>query len=275
MTGKSSLHHPITAAEKATFADDGVVCLRQHFDADWVARLQAAADQILADPRLTLDYTAAGQPGRYVSSLFMWRGHPVFRDFVTNSSAAAIAGELMESTKINLFFDHLLIKEPGTRDPTRWHHDLPFWPLNGRQVCSIWLALDPVMRETGAIEYVAGSHKWPVRFRPSLLYTSELARKRNMDLPDCPSFHEQHGNYRLLSWDLAPGDCLVFHALTIHGSGGNSSLRIRRRGFATRWCGNDVTYDAGDFILAPPEPPGLTTGDPLDSDLFPVVWRRA
>jgi ectoine hydroxylase-related dioxygenase (phytanoyl-CoA dioxygenase family) len=275
MTGESRLHHPITSAEKAAFTEDGVICLRRRFDVDWVARLQEAADEIISTRRLTLEFTAEGKPGRFASSLFMWREHPVFREFVYNSQAAAIAGEVMGATKINLFFDHLLVKEPGTRDPTRWHHDLPFWPVLGMQVCSIWLALDPVTRETGGVEYVAGSHKWPYRFRPIQPYTPELARKRNMDLPDCPIFHDKRDKYRILSWDMEPGDCLVFDALIVHGSGGNASSDIRRRGFATRWCGDDVTYVDDEFVLDLPAPPGIATGDPLDSDLFPVVWRRA
>lgn len=274
MTGTSALHHPITEDEKAAFAADGAICLRQQFDADWVARLQKATDEIISERQITLEYTAAGQPGRYVSSVFMWRVHPVFRDFVHNSPAAAIVGEILGATKINLFFDHLLVKEPGTQDPTRWHHDLPFWSVDGQQVCSVWLALDPVSRETGGVEYVAGSHKWPERFRPIEPYTPELVHKRNMTLPECPTFDDKRDRYRILSWDMEPGDCLVFNALVIHGSSGNASSSIRRRGFVTRWCGDDVTYIDDNFVLDLPEPPGLATGDPLDSELFPVIWRR-
>lgn len=275
MSGTSTLRHPITDAEKAAFAADGAICLRQQFDAGWLARLQAATDEIIAERRVTLEYTVAGNPGRYASSLFMWREHPVFRDFVYNSPAAAIAGEMMAASKINLFFDHLLVKEPGTRDPTKWHHDLPFWPVDGLQVCSVWLALDPVTRATGGVEYVAGSHTWPYRFRPIEPYTPELARKRNMDLPECPPIDDMRDQLRILSWDMQPGDCLVFNALVIHGSGGNTSSAIRRRGFVTRWCGDDVSYLDSEHVLGLPEPPGIANGAPLDSDLFPVIWRRA
>lgn len=274
MTGTSTLRHPITPAERDAFAEDGVVCLRRQFDAGWIDRLRKATDEVLSQWWLTMEFTPQGKPGRFASSLFMWRVHPVFHDFVFRSPAAAIAGEMMGATKINLFADHLLVKEPGTLDPTTWHHDRPFWPLAGSQVCSIWLALDPVTRETGGVEYVAGSHRWPVLYRPVRPYTPALARKRNMELPACPSFDDKRDRYRLLSWDMEPGDCLVFDVRVIHGSGGNASSEVRRRGFATRWCGDDVTFLEGDFVLDLPHPPGLRTGDPLDSALFPVVWRR-
>lgn len=276
MTTASTLRHAITAAEKAAFVEDGAVCLRRQFDAGWITRLRAATEEILSERGgYMLEYTPSGGPGRYVGSLFMWRSHPVFHDFVHRSPAAAIAGEIMGSSKINLYSDNLLVKEPGTLDPTLWHHDLPFWSLAGTQVCTVWLALDPVTRETGGVEYVAGSHRWPYRFRPLPPSTPELARKRNMDLPQCPSFDDRRDTYRILSWDLEPGDCVVFDSLTIHGSAGNASSHVRRRGFATRWCGDDVTFLEGDFMLVPPLAPGLVTGDPLDSEMFPVLWRRS
>jgi ectoine hydroxylase-related dioxygenase (phytanoyl-CoA dioxygenase family) len=273
MSGTSTLRFPITSAEKAAFAQDGAICLRGQFDAGWVTRLQDATDEVLADPLATMDFIA-GKAGRFAMSFFMWRRHKVFHDFAHHSPAAAIAGEMMGASKINLFFDHLLVKEPGTSAATGWHHDEPFWPVAGAQVCSVWLALDPVTRESGGLEYVAGSHFWPARYRPVHPYTPELARKRNMNLPECPPFHEQRDRYRLLSWDMEPGDCLIFNSLVIHGSDGNSSSAVRRRGFASRWCGDDVTFIDDNFVLDLPEHPGITTGDPLDSELFPVIWRR-
>lgn len=275
MNGASDPHSPITATERAEFARDGVVCLRSRFDPSWIARLRDASDELLRERIHTVDYTGPGQPGRFAALLFMWFRHPVFHEFAFRSPAAAIAGELMAASKLNLMSDQVLVKEPGTREPTHWHHDLPFWPLAGTQVCSIWLALDPVTRDTGGVEFVAGSHRWPYRFRPLPLVTPALASKRNMDLPPCPSFDDRRDSYRILSWDLAPGDCIVFDALVIHGAGGNASANVRRRAVVTRWCGDDVTFVDGDHILELPTPSGLTTGARLDSPIFPVVWRRS
>lgn len=274
MIGKSALLHPITSAEMASFDEDGVVCLRNPLGQGWLERLQRATDEIISQRWGTIEYSAAGRPGRFVSGLFMWRFHPVFRDFVYRSPAAAIAGEIMRSAKINVLFDHLLVKEPGTLEPTLFHHDEPFWPVAGSQVCTVWTALDPVTLPTGGLLYVAGSHTWPERFRPYPPFSPEIARRRNMDLPDCSTFLKERGEYRTVSWDMEPGDCLVFNARVIHGSSGNSSSTTRRRGFATRWCGDNVTFIDDNFVLDLPEPAGLATGDPLDSDLFPVIWRR-
>lgn len=41
------------------------------------------------------------------------------------------------ANKVNIFYDQLLIKEPGTVKRTPWHYDMPYWPLVGWQVCTI------------------------------------------------------------------------------------------------------------------------------------------
>lgn len=267
---------PITDAEINTFWTDGAVCLRGVFDAGWVGRLQPAADRVVEGRGTSgrMEFTAGGRGGRFVSDLFIWRQDPDFRAFILESPAAAVAGALLKSNKINVLFDHLLVKEPGTTNPTKWHHDLTHWPIAGDQVLTIWVALDPVTLQTGAVQYVKGSHRWGHRYRPVLPDSPDSRSIVNAGLPECPSIHKDPDRYEVLTWELQPGDCVAFHALTIHGAGGNQSATVRRRGLATRWTGDDITYLPGNFVLKLPEDPGLKAGDALDSNLFPVVWRR-
>jgi ectoine hydroxylase-related dioxygenase (phytanoyl-CoA dioxygenase family) len=30
-----------------------------------------------------------------------------------------------------------------------WHHDIIYWPVMSHQLATLWLALNPVMEETG------------------------------------------------------------------------------------------------------------------------------
>ena len=63
--------NPITPEHIADYRRDGVVCLRQMFDADWIASLKQAADAVIADPY------AHGQTGpshgAMTSVSFLWR----------------------------------------------------------------------------------------------------------------------------------------------------------------------------------------------------------
>ena len=267
----------VSEQEIQQFWRDGAVCLRGVFDDGWLDRLRPAADRVVAGRGTAgrMEFTAEGKGGRFVSDLFLWREEPDIRAFILQSPAAAVAGQLLRSNKINFLFDHLLVKEPGTSSPTKWHQDLPHWPILGNQVLTIWVALDPVTMQTGAVEYVKGSHRWNERYRPVLPDTPEGRLLANADLPECPPIHKEREKYEILGWELQPGDCVAFHSLTIHGAGGNQSATVRRRGRATGWTGDDITFLSGDFVLKLPEDPGLKAGDPLDSELFPVVWRRS
>jgi len=144
----------------------------------------------------------------------------------------------MRSRPSRFFYDHLFVKEPRTRETTPWHHDQPYWPVRGEQVCSIWLSLDSVTKQTSGLEYIKGSHRWPSRYRPEV-WGNGTETWRKLGLLDSqeqaiPDIDAQREKYEFLSWDVEPGDCLVHHSLAIHGSSGNASATQRRRALATR-----------------------------------------
>lgn len=251
------------------FERDGALCLRRLFSTHWVERLQAAAERMLAEPGF-----AVRGPTRYVPDRFLWRQDPDVRAFILESGAGAVAGRLLRSDKVNVLFDQLLVREPGVVAPPAWHQDLAGWPIDGEQALTLWVPLDPLTRDTGAPEYVKGSHLWGGRYHPVLPDTPENHALANMDLPDCPPIHQHRDEYEFLCWDLQPGDCVAVNALTLYGSGGIQSARMRRRSLAIGCTGDDVTFMTGNYALKLPEDPGLMRGDALDSELFPVVWRR-
>ena len=93
---------------------------------------------------------------------FLWTRHPVAEQYVTRSGTAALAARAMCSSTANHLYDQLLVKEPGTVAATPWHNDTSYWHLSGSMICSIWLAMDIVPKETG-VSYVRGSHAWKMR----------------------------------------------------------------------------------------------------------------
>ena len=74
---------------------------------------------------------------------------------------------------------------------------------------------------------------------------------------------------------MAPGDCIVFQAMVIHGSQGNASAVNRRRALSTRWVGDDARFvrPNGEFAI-PTTDPGLPDGSRFEGPAFPEVWRR-
>jgi ectoine hydroxylase-related dioxygenase (phytanoyl-CoA dioxygenase family) len=92
-------------------------------------------------------------------------------------------------------------------------------------------------------------------------------------MPDIDAERERH---EFLSWSFEPGDCAVFHARSVHGAPGNDSATRRRRAYATRWTGDDATYAQRTGEVSPRiADHGLSPGDPIGGEAFPLVWPRS
>jgi len=254
--------------EIEAYQRDGAICARGLFPDAWVEKMAAAVDYVVEHPTpLGLQVSKAELGFR--NDLFLWKTEEAFYDFVYHSPAAHIAQQLLGAPEIRFFYDQLFVKPAGCHVPTPWHQDLTFWPVEGRQICSIWISFDPVSRESSGLEFVRGSHRWTERFKPvDPTYNPYLL---SADLPDPPDVEADRTRYELLGWDMEAGDVLIFDSLVLHGSAGNYTTDRPRRALASRWCGGDVR-----FLRRQPSMPllwehGLEAGDPLGGSLFPRI----
>ncbi len=275
----------VTELERAAYARDGAVVLRGVLDLAWVERMRAAIDTVLAAPGdAAVEYAEGGAAGRYLGDFLMWMHNDDFREIALASPLPALAAEIMQSREVRLFYDQLLVKEPGTPTQTPWHQDLPYWPLRGADILSLWIGFDRVTAESGAMRYVKGSHLPGVLYAPTPFgktsgFAAILARAK---LPPFPDMGKVLETAELLICEVEPGDVVVHHPLTFHWSPGNLDPVLRRRALALRYVGDDARFDpaAANFLdhpkLAPmlKEPPGFSDGEPLSGANFPVVWPR-
>lgn len=267
--------------------NDGATCIRGVFGQEWVEALRRAAEDNMAQPGPLCDEHAAaqGSSGRFHDDQFLWMRHDAFRAFVHESGAGAIAARAMRSSVARIFYDQLLVKEPGTKAATPWHNDTSYWHLRGTQICSTWIALDPVPAETG-VAYVKGSHRWGFMHRITNFsgddHSDRNTYKDAADLPSVPDVDSAvvEGKYELMRWDMEPGDLLLFYSATLHGAPGNDKPSARRRrGYACRWLGDDVTFDPrpgtmNDGWVAAGYDAQVAPGDPMESELHPNTVRK-
>ena len=252
------------------YQEDGVVVLRGVFT-DWVETVRAGIDANIAAPSDDVRiYRNEDNTGLFFGDYCNWNRFPEYRSFIYDSTAAAIAARLTGSTTMRLFHEHVLVKEPGTFVRTPWHHDQPYYCVNGKQTCSLWLALDDVPKETCA-EFVAGSHLWGQWFRPERF--NESALNEDDGLAPVPDIENNRDNYTIKSWDMRPGDAIAFSFLTLHGAPDNTSDKTRRRAFSSRWIGDDCTYAKRDGVTSPPfRDLQLEHGAIMDDPQFPKVF---
>jgi len=107
-----------------------VVCLRGLFEPRWLDLLAEGVERNLREPGpLAKHYTPAGSPGRFFGDYCNWQRIPEYRTFAFESPAAAAVADLLQTERVNFFHEHILVKEPGTRETTPWHHDQPYWTV--------------------------------------------------------------------------------------------------------------------------------------------------
>jgi ectoine hydroxylase-related dioxygenase (phytanoyl-CoA dioxygenase family) len=258
----------LTDEEIRQYNDDGVVMLKQALAQNWMAMVEAGVEEARNNSSLIGKFMSRKVEG-YQMDIFLWKRIDVLRDLIYYGPCAHLAKQLMGSNEVRFFYDQMFLKEPGTDAPTPWHQDLSFWPIRGEQICSFWIPCDPVNRESSGLLYVKGSHKWPQRFKAvSPDYVATLMDDKMEDIPD---INANLDKYELLDWDMEPGDVLVFHPLTLHGSYGNSSRVRRRRALALRWVGDDVVYAPSDKRMPIHYRHKSEVGGPLRGAAFPRI----
>jgi len=264
--------YEVNAADIDQFQTDGAVALRGVLDAQWLNKIATAIEDDIKNPG-PFYHGYDSDEGLFHGNLRLWESHPAFHDICLNSYLPAIAKEFLRSKKINLLYDQLFVKESRMSQRTRWHNDQPYWPISGEQVVSIWIALDLTTNENGRVEFIRGSHKWQRWFQPEPFGKTETITEyeKNPAYEDIPDIEADRDSYEIVSWDLNPGDVYVFHAMTVHGSGGNLLHDRRRRGYTVRYTGDDVVYDQRIGTSPPLHCDALSDGDPLDCDRYPLI----
>lgn len=272
----------LTEEELQTYHDDGAVLIRQACAPTWVDRLTEVVERQLARPSdWANDQPSEDGSERFFTDRYQWRNNPDIYAFISESGIGDLAAQAMQCSQARFYFDHMLVKEPGTRTPTPWHQDAPYWPVRGRQICSLWLALTPCDADGSALEFIRASHRGekyylPVSFGDPEKNPNTWADSA-IDGEPCPDIEADRSAFDIISYAVEAGDALLFSAYTLHGARGNKSHDQRRIAFSTRWLGDDVTWDPrqGTDPTVGQQDVCIQPGEPVaaDPDRFPALGR--
>jgi len=260
---------------------DGATVVRGVVAPEWIDLMRGAVDAEMAGASATAsEYGKAA--GRFYGDFFLWLRNAAFRDFALNSALPELAARAMGSATVNLLYDQLFVKEPGSLERTPWHQDLPYWPVEGEQILSIWVPFDAAGPDNGVVTYLRGSHLWGKTYRPQAFDERNAGAFAASPYERMPEIDADPGRHEFLSWSLEPGDVLIHKGLTIHGASGNRSSDLRRRALAVRYTGDDARYSLrlGNFmqmesVRANVPAPDILEGAPMSGALFPRVWPPA
>jgi len=259
----------ITDQQIEDYRRDGAVLIPGLFK-DWVDTLRDGIARNISEPGpYAAENLKEGEAGRFFDDYCNWQRIPEFGEVIEKSKAAETAAALMHSKRVQVFHDHVLVKEPGTSKPTPWHQDAPYYFIEGKQTVSFWVPVDPVAE--ASLRLIAGSHKWPKPVLPTKWLDEANFYPNEDDYIAVPNPDGEPDKYRVLEWPMQPGDAVAFHYKTLHGARGNLS-DSRRRAFSLRLVGDDARFITRPGKTSPPFPGhGMTDGDRLREDWFPLI----
>jgi len=251
-----------------TYQTDGVVLIKDLF-VDWVDVIKAGIERNMIEPgQYASENLKQGEGGRFFDDYCNWTRIPEFVDVIENSQAGSVAAQLMQSKTVQMFHDHVLVKEPGTSKPTPWHQDSPYYFVEGEQTVSFWCPVDAVT--DASLRCVAGSHLWEKPVLPTRWLSEEdfyPDQDAYMQVPDPDA-----EGMNIVEWAMQPGDAVAFNYKILHGARGNDTAQ-RRRAFSLRLVGDDARYVTRPGPTSPPFPGHeMTDGQKLREDWFPTIY---
>lgn len=277
----------VTADEIAAYERDGFVKLSGVLPLDWVdllretiddmverdivesAQMDAMAEQVVAGGGKLLADGEAKPKARYAISTGQWRAVPDLGRICLESPVRLTAAQLFRANKINFLIDQVFLKQPGSARRTAFHSDESYFNCTGEQCATFWIPVDVVDKANGAMGYVPGSHLWRTPFKRNVFISQET--DPHSEGERIPDIEGDEAKYGVVYLDSGPGDILVHHYRTLHGSTGNIDATRVRRAAGLRYGGDDLRYALrmpGSMQSAE-----LRVGDPMDSTEFPVIWR--
>jgi ectoine hydroxylase-related dioxygenase (phytanoyl-CoA dioxygenase family) len=267
-------------AARAAYDHDGYWIAPVLFDEREVATFLAATQRVVEGdhrgdraPVLALPLEPGPLDLRKIDDA--WWADPDLAALATDARLGEIAAALLGADTVRLWQDQLLYKPPGGPSETTigWHQDWASWSTvasHGAFVTA-WVAFDDVDVSNGAMQMLRGSHEWGLLPGASDFFGTDREAQLG-----------RLGGDRAIdprTVTLAAGQVSFHHPLTFHGSGPNTSDRMRRS-LAIHFVDGSVTAvsEPGGwqhYNLAMFQQRGGRLGEPYGyDDLCPIVHQE-
>lgn len=219
---------------RAIFETDGVARIPNVFDRSEINLMRASAMMALSDPegirRAGYKHTPFevkhAQEEKFPALLFWPALTSRYLNRVrTDMRMARIVSEFL-GPNVKQLNNQVYFRLPGDPDSFSWHQDIVFrtpredYPGVESHYLQTIVVMDEMRPDGGAIWFVPGSHKLGdlnlVQEDTSDLRDFDPARRRGAFSPLEPRIYT-----------AMPGDVLLWHVLTVHGSAPNNSTNMR------------------------------------------------
>lgn len=151
---------------------------------------------------------------------------------LANTAVRTFASYLLNDD-VEPFGSELFAKPSGTGVLVPDHQDDYYWCVSDGNALTIWFALATSDQRSGAVYYFPGSHRIGLRSHSPSGVPGSSQR-----IADWSGIDREQQELVVLE----PGDCVIHHARTVHGSGANESGH-HRLGLTVRFKGASSSID--------------------------------
>ncbi|OCB08608.1 phytanoyl-CoA dioxygenase [Mycolicibacterium porcinum] len=270
----------VTDQMKRDLAADGAIVVRGLFNPEQLARVRAAFDYGIEHPSPGAKRVYPGTPDEHFNEYGNPENIEQYLDVINELELADFAASLWDSEHVWFLGEELFIKKGGKAGRSPWHQDTAYMPANGPHLLNIWVSFEKLPRYN-ALEFVRGSHAG-VQY-DGTTYTDPTDPTKPLwpdsDWPRLPDIEgdraKDPASWDVISWDLEPGDALVFHSGSLHGGAPVTPDCPDRHTLVFRFFGDQLFYrpvpDARpDFAhdVSALNDPRLTPGEPYHPEYF-------
>jgi hypothetical protein len=165
------------------------------------------------------------EEGRYSYCTGRWSSPSKIVDCIDDGLNNLIQNKLegIVGKKIKLQKSNIICKNKNVKEAVAFHQDISYSPKSPYHF-SLWLTLNDVDSNTGALQFVEGSHKWQIQPAVDFWSPNYLSSK------DTESFPKE--DVKVIN--LKEGDAVIFDSRLWHGSLESRNGKDRYA-YVTRW----------------------------------------
>ncbi len=197
-----------------------------------------------------------------------WKSDLTIASVVTSAKIGAVTARLADWSGARLGQDTLWWKPPGTKEIALHQDDSFISYLNPPHMMSCWIALDDTSADAGTIEYVRGSHQWPLTPIPEDFHAPDNDYRWQMKVA---AQEAGIAEPEIRKMKVKAGDCIIHHGRIWHGSGPNSNATRSRRALGVHIVASHTNFQetGGGYIYGRYKRIGETV---MDESFFPILW---
>jgi ectoine hydroxylase-related dioxygenase (phytanoyl-CoA dioxygenase family) len=264
--------------QRAAFDADGFLIVEDLVSTETVEKLRRSFDSLFRGefetgvrPDEVNWQEGKSDPTRTRQICNGWKADREIARIVLSETLGARIAALTGWRGVRIMIDNVIWKPPATKS-LGFHQDNAYlsWFAPG-EICTCWIALDDTRAEGGTIEFVRGSHQWPLRPPEGEFHAPEDYRA-----PMRKAAAQAGVEPEIACVEVRAGGGSFHHGATWHGSGTNRS-EFPRRSLVLHAMPSDVEYVPERFAdgIGPIYSRYKRLGDnQLDENYFPILWRE-